>query len=265
MNFVNNYAVVTGGPGTVRRSLVKRRVREVVFGPVRRATFGVSRGWRGGVLWARLASRRVLPSLALRAIGGPSRQVLRPAELDSRELRQFLQSEALTSDRPVLNLAHGTDLSIRGDMIVLEQHNGNSVAVSETGSIVVVQAVVDEDLARMGIPAVIQEDVVEYLERAVRFVGTVLDHADRQQRLSHVVPLAALLDVGSRVWRTREEHERHPTSATMNLHGRDFFGRVPLEATLAPATRRRMAFMHESRQIAEDLAVRLRRAAGLDR
>ena len=195
--------------------------------------------------------------LVLAVTGGPSRQVLRPAELEREDLRRFLESEALTGADPVLDLSFGTALSIRGDTVVLEQRdNGNRVALSETGSIVIVQPAMKADARQVSIPSIIEEDVVERLARAIRFAGRVLNHVDQQQRISHVAVMAALLNAGWIPWRTRQEHARNPNSAPMNLHGS-----ARLEATLSPSTRRRAALMHETQQLAEDLAVRLRREA----
>lgn len=195
--------------------------------------------------------------LVLAVTGGPSRQVLRPAELNNEELRRFLKHEALTGDDPVLDLSVGTDCSTRGATIVLEQRDtGSSVTLSETGSVVVVQPVVNEDALWDSVLLIIEEDLIERLTRIVRFVGSVLNHVDQQRRISYIAPAAALLNAGVRSWRTREQHALHRNSGPMNLYGQD-----RLVATLTPATRRRPALVHESRQLAEDLTVHLRRAA----
>lgn len=213
-------------------------------------------------------ARRLVPTgmstghtmLVLAVAAGPSRQVLRPAELHDQALQNYLKHQALTGDNSVFDLSLGTVSAIRGETIVLEQSDREtSVTVSETGS-VVVQSALREDYQRAAIPSIIKEDFVERLDRAIRFVGTVLDHVDQQQRLSHVVPVAALLNASYRPWRTRREQALNPNSATMNLSGQ---GRIVVNLT--PAARRRPAFLQESRQLAEDLTVRLRHEAGLDR
>ena len=56
---------------------------------------------------------------------GPTRAVLRPAELEDERLRRFLLAEALTGDDAVLTPAAGTDITVRGDTIELSQRQSD--------------------------------------------------------------------------------------------------------------------------------------------
>jgi len=193
--------------------------------------------------------------LLVAVAGGPLRAVLRPAELESAELRRFLLAEALTGGDAVLTPSAGTDISVRGDAIHLTQEHGSGlVAVDEAGNLLVVQPALEQRDFRSGITSLIEEVISERITRAIRFCARVLDHVDSAQRISHVAPVAALRGAGYSPWRTRAEHERSPNAATMG-----FGSAEPVIVTLAPPVRRRAALLHDTQRLAEDFTVRLRR------
>ena len=196
------------------------------------------------------------PLLVVALAVGPTQQVIRPAQLESEQLRRYLQDEAHAGCDAVLSHSFGTDASISGDTIVLAQRDsGACVALSETGRIVVAQpAATQQDAWPPGIPSIIEEDITERVMRALRFGARVLDHVDPRQRISHVAGAAALLKAGCLPWRTRAEHARNPNTATMGFAGRD-----RIEAGLSPPTRRRAALSSDTVRLAQDLTVRLRR------
>ena len=76
------------------------------------------------------------PLLAVAVAAGPAQQVIRPAELESEQLRRYLQEEAHAGPDAVLSHSYGTDVSIRGDAIILQQRDsGARVTLSETGGV----------------------------------------------------------------------------------------------------------------------------------
>ncbi len=200
------------------------------------------------------------PMLVVATVGGPARQVIRPADLESVEMRRYLEDHAHGGADAVLSHAFGTDASVRGDTIILEQRDsGAKVALSEIGSIVVAQPMTRQDSWHSGLPSIIEEEITESLGRALRFSAHVLDHVDPQSRISHVAVVVALLDAGYLPWRTREEQNRSPHAATMGLSGRN-----RIEATLSPPTRQRAALSSDTQRLSEDLTVRLRRSRDRD-
>ena len=212
--------------------------------------------------WSLVPSRAYTngPLLVVAIVGGPSRQVIRPAELESVELCRYLQDQAHGGPEAVLSHSSGTDASIRANTIILEQRDsGASVTFSETGSIVVAQPTIRQDSWQFGIPSIIEEEITERIVRALRFGARVLDHVDPNQRISHVAIIAALLGAGYLPWRTREEQNRNPHAATMGMSGRDRIG-----AALSPPTRQRAALSSDTERLAEDLTVRLRRSRNSD-
>lgn len=193
--------------------------------------------------------------LALVVAGGPRRAVLRPAELEDEQFHRFVTAEALTGEDAVLSPARATDLSLKGDSVQLIQDRGvAAVVVDEQGSLLMVQPAIEHDRWRTGIPSIIEEEVVAQLTRALRFSGRVLDHIDEARRLTHVALVVAVRGVGHMPWRTREEQQRSPNSASMSMRGTN-----DVAVTLSPPVRRRAALLHDTQRLAEDFTVRLRR------
>jgi hypothetical protein len=193
--------------------------------------------------------------LLMAVAGGPLRAILRPAELESDELRRFLLAEALTGADAVLTPSVGTDVSVRDDAIQLIQNQGSGlVSLDEGGNVLIVQPALEHNDWRAGITSVIEEVITERITRAIRFCAGVLDHVDSAQRISHVAPVAAFRGGGHVPWRTRAEHDRSPNAATMG------FGRADhVVVALSPPVRRRAALLHDTQRLAEDFTVRLRR------
>lgn len=196
------------------------------------------------------------PLLVVAIAGGPPRQVIRPAELESVELRRYLEDHAHGGPGAVLSHAFGTDTSTRGDTIILEQRDsGARLTVSETGDVMAAQPAIRRDAWQVGLPSIIDEEITEHTMRALRFAAEILDHIDPLQRISHVALVAVLLKAGYLPWRTRAEQNQNPNAATMSLSGRD-----RIEAALSPPTRQRAALSGDTKRLSEDLTVRLRRS-----
>ena len=192
---------------------------------------------------------------------GPTQQVIRPAELESEQLHRDLLDVTHAGADAVLSHSYGTDTSISGDAIILEQRDsGAKITLSETGAIMVAQpATTQHDTWPPVIPSIIEEEITERVMRALRFAARVLDHVDPRQRVSHVAVAVALLEAGYLPWRTREERDRNLNSATMGFGGRD-----QIEAALSPPTRTRAALSSDTIQLSQDLTVRLRRCRDRD-
>jgi uncharacterized protein DUF4062 len=204
-----------------------------------------------------VSSGRVTGSTALivAIAGGPLRAVLRPAELESENLRRFLLSEALTGVDAVLTPSLATDVSVRGDALRLIQNQGSGlVALDEAADLLVVQPALENGNRRSGIPSLIEEAITELITRAIRFCARVLDHVDSAQRISHVAPVTTLRGAGYLPWRTQAEHERSPNQATMGSGSAEH-----VIVALSPPVRRRAALSHDTQRMAEDFTVRLRR------
>ncbi len=186
---------------------------------------------------------------------GPVRATLRPAEVEAASLATFLLSESLTGPCAVLTTEDGTERAVHGDAIRLEQRRaGRLVHLDESGRVAIAHPVVSGRGQFPGISSIIEEDVQESIARCLRFAARVFDHIDPANRLSHVAPLVAVLGAGYLPWRTRAEQEQSPNQATIAMRGEG-----DVVVTLTPPARRRPALVHDTNQLAEDFAVRLRR------
>jgi len=192
--------------------------------------------------------------LVVAAASGPMRAVLRPTEVEDENLNRFLLDEALAGVNSVLEPTADTTTSIEGDALVVRQGNGAFLSLNEGGGMVVAQQAIESRSLRSGIPSLIEETVRERISHALRFIGAVLEHVDEPCRLSHVAVTAGLLRASHLGWKTQEEHARNPHIATICV---DMPDRILVQ--LSPPVRKRAALKHETRTLAEDLTVRLRR------
>ena len=197
------------------------------------------------------ADRGSLATVALAIAWGPKQQILRPRQLEDAVFSKNLHREARFGESAILDELAEARVAVKGDSLVLEQR-GRALRLDELGSVVVEQpALPDEDL---GFRPLVEEDLVERLERAFRFANQVLGTIDRTERLTHAAVACALLDAGHHGWKTREEYLRQPNSGTISM------AEERIVANLRPPIRTREEIRNDGRSIAEDLVHLLRRA-----
>jgi hypothetical protein len=193
--------------------------------------------------------------LMLVVVASPRQAVLRPAELEDPQLHDELVRQALTGPYGLLDIEQGTHPHLRGSALEVEQDDRrHTVRLSEDGTIMIGQpASVDRDHRTATIPSLVEEDINDRLERAIRFAATVMDRIDSRGRITHVVLLATIVGAGWMGWRSRAEYERSHGGGQMGSGGE----RVVAELT--PAMRPRAALMQQSAALARDLTIHLRR------
>lgn len=194
-------------------------------------------------------------SLVVAVASGPRQAVLRPSELEDRQLARDLMQAALFGDAALLDAADGTSTRVRGAALIIEQARAQ-IALDVEGSIVIVRPTRRNRGWDGGLSAIIEEDITQDVELGLRFAYLLLELIDTTNRLTHVAPVAALLRGGYSAWRTREEHAASPTSMTMNMSGRE-----DAVATLTPPTRPRPALRHQVTELAQDLTTLLRQSS----
>jgi hypothetical protein len=198
------------------------------------------RGERGG-----------LATVALAIGWGPKQQILRPRQLEDAALAKTLHQEARFGETAILDEFAEAKVAVKDDSLVLEQR-GRALRLDELGSLVIEQpAGSGEDHALRWL---VEEDLVEWLERALRFANEVLSRIDRTERLTHAAVTCALLGAGYNGWKTREELQRQPNSGTIGMAD----NRVVVR--LRPPIRTRAELRQDPKSIAEDLVHLLRRA-----
>ena len=197
------------------------------------------------------ADRGNLATVALAIAWGPKQQILRPRQLQDAALSKHLHREARFGESSILDELAETKMAVKGDSLVLEQR-GRALRLDELGSVVIEQpALAGED---RGFRSLVEEDLVERLERAFRFANQVLGTIDSTERLTHAAVACALLDAGHNGWKTSEEYQRQPNSGTMGMADKR------IVVSLRPPIRTREELRHDAKSIAEDLVHLLRRA-----
>jgi len=195
------------------------------------------------------------PTLHLAIAGGPSQRLLRPAQLEARELSEFIQQEALFGASRIFDKTKGTEEAVEGDALVLRQERGAGLRLDENGKLLLslpLEGPKDHQRSGFGLIAIIEETVVQRLSTGLAFANLMLDHIDSTQRLAHVA-VAANIDVSDYLgWRTQAEQDASPNSGTMRMGGAEELEPVHLQV---PRAKLRLA----AHELAEDLMVGLRR------
>lgn len=202
------------------------------------------------------------PTLRIAIAGGPSQRLLRPAKLETYELSEFIQQQALFGPQRIFDKSRGTEDHVEGDSLVLQQERGAGVRLSENGNLVLslpLEEVKDRQRSGFGFAfAIIEETVVQRLTVGLAFANLLLDHVDPTQRLAQVA-IAAAIDASDYMgWRTQAEQDAMPNSGTMRMGDDEDLTPVSLQVS---RPKLRLA-VHE---LAEDLMVKLRRQRTDDR
>lgn len=191
--------------------------------------------------------------LAVAIASGPVQNILRPAELESSDLRKIVLKAALFGTNPIFTHEAGTKTEIDNEALMLDQ-DGRTIWIQEDGTI---DQVSDLRRTNSGLNEIIEEDVKESIEAFIGFAVDVLDQIDPTYRLSHSVVAANLLHVGGTSWRTRAEQARKPNAMTISW---GIMSNPRVESVcLTPPDKPRSALRLSASDIAEDLMVLLRR------
>lgn len=185
---------------------------------------------------------------------GPSRQLLRPAEIEAESLADAIQQRAMFGSPRIFAKDEAAETSIEGDALVIAQPGGARIKLDERGGIELrlpLERGSRRDRGFGSLLGIIEESVVRELANAIGFSAWLLDHIDTTQRATHV-GIAAVLDAPDHLgWRTQAEQDTSPNSGAMRMHsGPD---------KPASLDRPRAALKFDAARLAEDLMVPLRR------
>ena len=154
-------------------------------------------------------------SLQVIVVGGPVQKVLRPAQIEAGSLERDLEQQALYGAASILTRGEKVVSKVEKGVLSIAQQE-SSLSLTEDGALAIVQP------ARrragndgLGISALIEEDVIEAIERSLRFASIVLNTIDRVKHLTALVVAVALNGAGYTPWRTRAEHSASPNSGFM--------------------------------------------------
>lgn len=191
------------------------------------------------------------PSLVVVVAGAPRQQIIRPSEMEDPELQREIEQELLYGKAAVLERRSATDVRIEDDALIFRQERAE-VSVDGTGTVLSRVSLRNPD--HHGLSAIIEEELRDAVAQALILTAALLDKLDARARVTHVAIHVELLDLTYGAWRTRKEHAAEPNSGVMNIHAPE---RPAADAI--PPTRPRAALTVDSRRIAEDLVVLLRR------
>lgn len=188
------------------------------------------------------------PQLWVVVSGAPTQSILRPSELENKDLIDWLQREALFGKARVFNNGEGIKPSIKGHNLILKQLS-NSVLINERGTISVRVAL---GTTTRGMMVIIEEDLLEKIICSLKYTSSVLDHIDSQSRISHVVIAAAVVNANYFAWKTRAEHHEHPNTASINMT-------EPQVKHFNPPHKPRGSLRMQPENLAEDILALLKR------
>jgi hypothetical protein len=191
-------------------------------------------------------------SLITVAVSAPCQQVVRPSEIESSAFQEIVQQAAFFGEPAVLERSQGIEGRVDGRALHLEQE-AVSVLVDELGSIRVNSRIRAREQHGMVHMALIEEDIQKQIESGLRFAASMLDTIDRPRRLSHVLPVAALIHAGHFGWLTRAEAAVHPYATQICLMAPE------RNIQTIPRAVPRGSFINRSSEIAQDLTTLLRR------
>jgi len=195
------------------------------------------------------------PFLRLAIAAGPSRQLLRPAELEGEALADAIQQRAMFGSPRLFERELGVERGLDDDALVLQQEGGGRISLKESGYIDLKLPLERRSARGHGygglMLAIIEESVVRELANGIAFSAWLLDHVDATQRITHVAMAAKIEAPDHLGWRTQAEQDASPNSGTMHM------GSAPDRA--AVLDRPRAALKFDATRLAEDLMVPLRR------
>lgn len=185
---------------------------------------------------------------------GPSRTVVRPAELEDPALADAIHQEALFGTTRLFDSSKGVKMAVRGTTLVVEQEGGSGIEIDESGAILLRLPLERGSKAQrggLGFPALIEEMVVNDLGKAIAFSNWLLERLDPTRRLAHVALATAIEADEYMSWRTQAEQDASPNSGSMGIGAR--------EKTPVAVDKPRAALAFQVKELSEDFMVRLRR------
>lgn len=189
------------------------------------------------------------PTLAVAVAFGPAQQVVRPRQLADSQYQRALEGEALYGTPSVLIRGEAVKSRIKdGRLLVAQDQAGLLLAADGTFAVSVPMSAERDHL-----PALIEEDVIEAVERVLRFTHALIDRIDPTGRLADAVAVAALGRIGYSPWLKRDAAARSSLSYNLSMRASE-----QVEVWLDPPQRRRKALLADARSMAEDLVELLR-------
>lgn len=190
--------------------------------------------------------------------GGPLQRVLRPSELEAAALAEHLQQSAMFGEHRMFDRSRGSESGLIDGDLVVRQERGNSIRLTEQGSLAL-RIAMDEPLsdrraysAMAGTMVIVEENVQQRLATSLAFAAAIIERIDPTQRLTRLAIAARISGADFRAWRTQAQNTANPNSVQIghinNQH------RTPVIMKVA-----RAALRLDRTDLLEDIVVTLRR------
>lgn len=192
-------------------------------------------------------------SLIFAITGGPVQSILRPSQIEKRELGDEMLQGALFGSQKIFSTASGTTRRIDADCLVLDQdERSNMIRLDPQGGLVF----------RLKLPeskngmVIIQDMLEELIISSISYSAWLLDKIDPTQRLSHIA-LAMTFSENNLLIRTQAEDDASPDRFQIG----NYYGRKNIKPIiLKPSHRPRASLQHDAQNLAEDFVTLLKRA-----
>jgi TIR domain len=205
-------------------------------------------------------AQSLLPTRGGNASGGlyvgvagiPRTPLVRPSALSDDSLMQSMRRRAMDMDPPLLEVQDTTHQVANG-RLVIQQRDRAVTLDSPASGVLVMLPTFDRDGGTALLSSIIEEDIRERIAHVLSFLAATLDALDTANRMTYVVPIAALVGVDYVGWRTRAERDANPNMMTMNMQGSG----TPF-VLLDPPAIARHALRAERHEVAADFTALLR-------
>jgi hypothetical protein len=195
-------------------------------------------------------------NLDISIAAGPDSTIIRPAQMDSKELEDRLSKEALFGRHAIFDKQFGTNVSLENGALcicqTLNRDLKNLVKLHSNGDLLISLPLASPS---GGLPAIIEEQVTEQLSKALNYALWIYSDIDPTQRLTHLVPALSISGGSSASWKTQAEYLASPNT----MYSSFSMGQDKAPVFLNPAHVGRQAFILDKLLYVEDFIALLRR------
>ncbi len=194
------------------------------------------------------------PTLHMGLAPAPELVVLGPARLQDAGLQRDVQALAQLGANAILDRGEACRFELSPGQLDLVQSPSNRFGIDQQGCITMAADVSHRGGGIAALGVIIEEELHGMLVRMCHLASEVLDAADVDRRLTHVLP-ACVLDRGYAALRTRAEHAESPTTVTVPMGAQRLEIDWPQEVLVRPALDR------DAEKLATDILAQLRMLA----
>ncbi|NII55821.1 DUF4062 domain-containing protein [Luteibacter sp. SG786] len=191
-------------------------------------------------------------SIAIAVAGGPRQAVLRPSDMDSRDLHDAIKQAMLFGPRKLFADVRSLDAAVDSGKLVLRYDGGKAqVSIDGRGTMFIMVPLTPREHGLV----MIEEDVRSTIDSAFSFADWIIEKIDSTQRLTHVAPIVAFLGDNIGTWMSEQEFNSRSTLSGYPMNMNDVHQPVVLE----PPSRPRPALRHQRPALVDDFVALLRR------